>query len=682
MRQDKIINKLKNLKYRPSKISIIISIFFILQLILVFWGGFFNQYVCVSDEKIYKSLALNVFNIQPAFIFHYPILYPTVLASSFLLGQNFLTGMYLINIIIKTISLIIIYRLLKVHMNTNIALLCVFVIAFSPIYFIYSRLVLAENLFCPLLIIAFLYHINYRGEKEIRYTILAASLTTSLFMTKYLALVLIPVFALEWILDDFHIKQLKNDWTKRLVSGAIYSIVVLSILVIYSLIYCFLSKTMLTFTLFKEIMGFSIGSAPDSVGYVFLPQFKWIVCYGAFALLGSLPIIFGIAVLFPRIVKSKNVMHMLIFATAIGSMLIYVAARHSSFIPYNSGGAMLKLLGRYVAYATPIYAIVFYKIVHEEIFSNCNEINQKLPKLCIKAIIHLIIIGITGYVTYAILYQKLIWKTPDDWLSGLRGLELYGYFQWGIIFLIGTVIIIMIIYFLLMCKKSYMKFYAISILLVMFFLANNISAIRSIPKNSMNDYAKVMKAFFVENVDKEMTIYCFEDLDYIEFIQMETFYMLKDELSSIWGIPVSLKDYGGQPFEINLNRDSYIMWNIENLSEAALDKLQGDYIRPVEDSDHIFINFNRLQIGDTNIENIKIKKESTEEGCVYSLSADNISQFCYATGDNIVFISEWNEEEQILKISIPAEYEKYASSIQIFDIENLTKSQELDLNVE
>lgn len=71
--------------------------------------------------------------------------------------------MLAVNILFKGACLLIIWRLLKKNTHETRALYVLILIAFSPIYFLYSRLLMAENLACPLLIISVLYHEHYRN---------------------------------------------------------------------------------------------------------------------------------------------------------------------------------------------------------------------------------------------------------------------------------------------------------------------------------------------------------------------------------------------------------------------------------------------------------------------------------------------------------------------------------------
>ena len=69
------------------------------------------------------------------------------------------------NILFKGICLLVIWKLLKRTIDDERrAFYALILIGFSPIYFLYSRVLFAENLACPLLIINVLYHEVYRQK--------------------------------------------------------------------------------------------------------------------------------------------------------------------------------------------------------------------------------------------------------------------------------------------------------------------------------------------------------------------------------------------------------------------------------------------------------------------------------------------------------------------------------------
>lgn len=138
---------------------IFLAIWTSLSLILIFCKkpvGF------ISDEILYKRIAYSIFHFQPAISTHYPILYPMLIQIGFFFKTDFYVAMLLINITFKGCCLFFIYQLLKKVTDEERAFFILIIIAFSPIYFCYSRILFAENLACPLLIINLLYHEAYR----------------------------------------------------------------------------------------------------------------------------------------------------------------------------------------------------------------------------------------------------------------------------------------------------------------------------------------------------------------------------------------------------------------------------------------------------------------------------------------------------------------------------------------
>jgi len=118
----------------------------------------------VYDELLYKELALDILHLKPLQSYMYPPLYSLMISPGFMMGDYFYEGILACNILGKAVGLYIIYCLLIRISDEHTSALALCMIGFSPIYFIYSRYILAENLFAPILIITILYYIIYRDE--------------------------------------------------------------------------------------------------------------------------------------------------------------------------------------------------------------------------------------------------------------------------------------------------------------------------------------------------------------------------------------------------------------------------------------------------------------------------------------------------------------------------------------
>lgn len=334
-----------------KKEKYIIITYFILQLIYVYAKG---PCVSVSDEYTYKQIALDIFNGNAVSSFHYPFVYPFLLSFSFNFGDSFYYVMLLENILTKSMLLIVIFRLLKpVVERVENRELVLALIAFSPSYFLYSDWIMAENFFAPLLIITILYYIKKRYilvnnevmlKQKILYSIIAGFLSVILYETKYLAIILIPIWFIFWFSTYLPFEKTKRKLNEIVICIGSYIMPIIVVLGGVILVYCVRSGQKIDLEIIKSSLGFNSGSGPENTGYKIFPQMKWIICYLAYAFLQTV-IIFGENVKIKLREIPKSVSCNICFMRIISFLLIFVAARHSSLVDYNTGGGYVEAAG-------------------------------------------------------------------------------------------------------------------------------------------------------------------------------------------------------------------------------------------------------------------------------------------------------------------------------------------------
>lgn len=436
---------MRRIKPKMGPEYLVMGAFFSLQLLYVFLK---KPCACVSDEFTYKQVALDLFSGKPVSTFHYPFLYPLFLAPSFVFGNGFYYAMLFENVVMKSVFLLVFYRQLKAVANEKDRICALVMLAASPIYFMYSDWIMSENLFTPILIFTILFYIRHRFDEEnaggqnkwrkCLCTMVAGGLCVALYEIKYLALVCFPVLFLFW----FETPVRKFLKTRKLtpcilIHMVLYIGIILLVICSVPFIYCMKSGNHFNFDILKASMGFTIGSGPANTGYKIMPELKWVVCYAAYAFLGTALVCYAAYRVKVRGGLPEREKWAVIFLQLLSMSLIYVAARHSSLISYNENGHMLKLLGRYVSYITVIQIIVFFIYLN----SSGGSLKYKVDKVkskCAGVVVCLLVV-----FSYGILYRRLLWNSAADWLESLRGLENQGYCRLGWLMVMLTVILIM-----------------------------------------------------------------------------------------------------------------------------------------------------------------------------------------------------------------------------------------------
>lgn len=577
-----------------KKEKYIIITYFILQLIYVYAKG---PCVSVSDEYTYKQIALDIFNGNAVSSFHYPFVYPFLLSFSFNFGDSFYYVMLLENILTKSMLLIVIFRLLKpVVERVEDRELVLALIAFSPSYFLYSDWIMAENFFAPLLIITILYYIKKRYilvnnevmlKQKILYSIIAGFLSVILYETKYLAIILIPIWFIFWFSTYLPFEKTKRKLNEIVICIGSYIIPIIVVLGGVILVYCVRSGQKIDLEIIKSSLGFNSGSGPENTGYKIFPQMKWIICYLAYAFLQTV-IIFGENVKIKLREIPKSVSCNICFMRIISFLLIFVAARHSSLVDYNTGGGMLKLLGRYVTYITLIEIIIWG--IQREYYKKEKE--------------HLLKIGIRSFglvvctvFCYAILYEQFLWSPAQDWLASLRGLENLGFLKIGKLFLIITCILIVLL-----------QIFGKRILILCWSIFAAVNIFCSIDANEFysdnHDYIFTTKELITEYGTEQVTVYSTDMENYIGSLQSFGFLYHNQLEGEIWFLQAGFTD---EPININkdrinvftINKNMVDMERYNEIPYAVIENIESDifyllfdksFFKEIKKSDEININ--------------------------------------------------------------------------------------------
>ena len=352
-----------NVKYiKINKLSyFVVASFAILQTIYCFLP---HPMISMGDEVVYSQIARDIFDLQPVSTFHYPFIYPLVLSVGYLAGENFYDAFIIINILCKTVMLMVIIRMLDGLVSEKSKFWVILMIAACPIVFFWSKYIMSENIMALLLVISVLFYIKNEGSDSWRKTIIAAMLGLMLYWTKYLAFVLLPIFFLYWC-GYFKLLNVKtyakenaaitvNDIFHK---SIIYIVTLFAAITGYALIWCKWSMQPFTFDVLKDSMGFLTGSGPEQSGYFLMPEARWIIAYLCYAIM--LVLLPASAFFYRKYhYERKNVFT---FILLIALTLIFVAARHSTF-GGEIDGRMFKLVARYVEYL-PLLVIIAWSVI-------------------------------------------------------------------------------------------------------------------------------------------------------------------------------------------------------------------------------------------------------------------------------------------------------------------------------
>ena len=573
-----------------------IIIYFFLQLIYVYANG---TCVSVSDEYTYKQIAMDIFPGEAVSSFHYPFVYPFILSLSFYFGDVFYNVMLFENILLKTILLAVIFKMLaSVVENREDRGLVLTLIAFSPSYFLYSDWIMAENLFSPLLLITILYYISRRNimisdtialKNKLSSSAIAGALAVALFETKYLAIILIPLWFAFWF--SCSVPLLKN---KKVIKEALLCIICWGIsvgLVLGGVVltYCVKSGCKIDLEIVKLSLGFSSGSGPENTGYKMLPQMKWIICYTAYPFLQA-GIIVGENLKIRWKDIPKSIRENIIFLRIISLLLIFVAARHSSLVDYNADG-MLKLLGRYVTYIVLI-EIIIYAITEK----------YKKEEKAIDRFFRIFMLVACTVFCYAILYGNFAWKPAEDWLASLRGLENLAFLKLGYIFVIVTCILIVV-----------SQVFGKKITVICWLLFAGVNVYCSLDASEFyadnHSYIKATKELINEYGNEQVSVYSTDMENYLGSLQSFGFLYRGNLDGEFWFLQ---SGFSQSPISINPERVNFFTLKNSMIDKEKYDKISDNVVKS-DFSNVLYVRFddNVFLLNRTN-RNIEVTKTENE----------------------------------------------------------------------
>ncbi|MCI9296577.1 MAG: hypothetical protein HFI10_03955 [Lachnospiraceae bacterium] len=405
-----------------------------------------------------------------------------------------------------------------------------------------------------------------------------------------------------------------------------YTFIVIFCIVIYAYIYAVKINQPVSLGLIIDTMGFGIGSGPSNNGYAILVEWKWIISYVLYALLGAAPIIAGMIsnVKYNLLKENKDIFWLSILLIIV---LIYISARHSTYIYYNAGGKMMNLCGRYVAYTTPLLAICWFR--------TCDLSERYILKVARK-----IYAGITGIVIVWGAYELLYVFSPgveqsSGWLTGIRAADNAGFTNLGIVFCWMYCVGIWV----LICTERIIGILIICILLSI----NSFSAVLTCEKyhSAAFVYSELMKELCDREGNGTISVLCTEFADYDRMYQFKWFYNIdgKTERIRIVRAPIELID----PCRLEQKCDEYLFLIKTELVDSEIYQKNIDLITGDLNKEYVLLEWDKNRF---YRDESKLDVLFTEENQV-RLSCEGNNQLMFICGRYLLPVEYEAEGNQV-----------------------------------
>ena len=356
-----------------------------------------------NDEVRYWNMAVSIYNgnftLQE--FHHYPILYPLSLYPAFLFSTQYtayqaakvLNALYICSVIFPF------YLLLRKFTSRSISVITVAFLLLYPVHLVMPRSILSENLFYPLLIWTILLSFTHILPDSKRNcfieNVILGILIAFLYLTRYIAMALIPAFLLIW-----WIKPFKGEKTVLLFSSRKVIELFAVVIPMFIIIGIWLGAGLRQGLTFQE----AIGLAAENPYNGLLGKRKllmWAVFYLSYTILLAAPFL-------PLLLTSISRFEFKKWLEGLNrwwvSLLVFIffllvpCVRHSWQESYNNPDPN-RVMGRYIFYFGPLFIVT--------VVISIDKIRHGYKKwlLWFFAVLSLLITS----VAYAILFKGFIY---------------------------------------------------------------------------------------------------------------------------------------------------------------------------------------------------------------------------------------------------------------------------------
>lgn len=341
---------------------------------------------------------------------HYPPLYSLVLTPAFFAGENWYEWMLVINVLVSSIVVFPVWGLARIFLSRPTSWVCVVLAAIIPFHVVFPRLLMSENLFLPLFLLAVYLLIRPMGQANSRFYYLAMGMVWGLcHLTRHIFLVMLPVLFIAWWLKPWLLGETRFSglFSRQRFTLALFIGLGYGLLYLPWLLYGTLGLDLPLF----NTMGFNVSIEKNRASLLSREMIAstvipWTSLYLAYFVLMSVPYI-NYLISYPLIHKYKperRFMFMVLTIIGLTGTITLMAIFHSSQLRGNDW-TIAYINGRYVMYTLPLLPILSFRVL-EQLITMPPRIRGWI--VAIGSGISILL----GYGAYAVLIQNTIWPLP------------------------------------------------------------------------------------------------------------------------------------------------------------------------------------------------------------------------------------------------------------------------------
>ncbi len=315
--------------------------------------------VVFMDEVQYTDYARSLAGALSYDSTHYPLLYPLSIAVAFFFGDHFYGVIKLLNVLYSSAMVLPVYLICRMTLERKQSLACAGVLALIPFHLVLPRSVLSENLFFPLLLFAVWMVLRRPTSRPVLWDLGTGVLLGALYLTRYISLVIIPVFVVVWWLRPSAEEEgrgfLRSSRAKltRLAVVVTATVATFGVWVVMQTAH---GASM------KNILGFGIASRTDPAQLTFARLGLWTLVYGAYFVLTAAPVLGLVLMSAAEALRSRTLgvyERAVLLVVGLNAAFAVAMIRHSWRAYYNYPDP-LKVMGRHAIYFAALYVILAF----------------------------------------------------------------------------------------------------------------------------------------------------------------------------------------------------------------------------------------------------------------------------------------------------------------------------------
>jgi len=511
------------------------------------------------DELIYITTTRNIFYFSKLQYAVYPPLYSLILSPALFFQENWYQALLVINCVITSLTLLLIWTIVRKHVPPIVSILAILIAAFTPYQAIMPTYLLAENL--STLIFLLLIYLNYFSFRSFKSNFLKGSVSALLLLTKYLFLPIIPVMFLLNFIREY---RSKNGLRQLVLNSYIYCIGFIVTFMPW-IIYVVLSGN-------SPLNAFGLEAVNKLSNSITISSlFVWSIIYFSYFFLSIAPYLpftfLSLLMIFNKKHFSVSTNLYLIAIVFISAIHIAVASHHSWSVDYNYPIPQY-IIGRYLVHLPVLFLIGTFLVVND--LTKSKLVFSK--KNALLFIISILASLLATIMSNLVLFHNLLWNLPS-WFADItfNSVDVINFGKYSLVRFLIPIICFTPITLFFSIKKRYsyfLIFYPILIFnIYTYYLANQRISV-DIVRNGA--YSRTLSEFLMKDESTSINVVVspelypiFNNLSYgisfwnnkgktisvykDEFKQdRETYYYLTSKIlddDSIFSFSVGLKEY-------------------------------------------------------------------------------------------------------------------------------------------